>query len=270
MKCLMCSAEQRIKKFTYNGLDPYIDKIGVDFDLNWYECGICGVYFSKQYHNIDQVYEDELLYDACYDKHQILERFHKILALPKSNSDNYSRVNRCVEYFNQYRKLRGSHFDFYDVLDIGAGLGVFLNELKKDHRFKVKALELNKVAVYHIQENLNIKTYQNFMQQLDFDSAFDLITLNRVVEHIKTPIELMISAKKALKDNGLIYIELPDTLSFKLDGNSNEAFASGHYMVYGPQSIQYLFDKANIELYSINRVKEPSGKYTVYAFGGKE
>jgi SAM-dependent methyltransferase len=131
-------------------------------------------------------------------------------------------------------------------------------------------LELNKVAAYHIQENLNIKTYQNYMQQLDFDGAFDLITLNRVIEHIKTPIEVMTSAKKALKDNGLIYIELPDTLSFTLDGNSNEAFASGHYMVYGPQAIQYLFDKAEIELYAINRVREPSGKYTIYALGGKE
>jgi hypothetical protein len=80
----------------------------------------------------------------------------------------------------------------------------------------------------------------------------------------------MISARKALKDNGLIYIELPDTLSFILDGNSNEAFASGHYMVYSPQALQYLFDKAEIELYAIHRVKEPSGKYTVYALGGKE
>jgi SAM-dependent methyltransferase len=270
MKCLMCSAEQRIKKFTYNGLDPYMDKLGVDFDLNWYECGMCGVYFSKQYHNIDQVYEDELLYDASYDKLQIKERYQKILSLPKSNSDNYKRVNRCVEYFDLFRELRDSHSDLYDVLDIGAGLGVFLAELKKDPRFQVKALELNKVAAYHIQENLNIKTYQNFMQKLDFDGAFDLITLNRVVEHIKTPIEVMISAKKALKDNGLIYIELPDVLSFILDGDSNEAFASGHYMVYGPQSIQYLFDKAKIELYAINRVKEPSGKYTIYALGGKE
>ena len=270
MKCLMCSTDQRMKKFTYNGLDPYMDKLGVDFDLNWYECGKCGVYFSKQHHNIDQVYEDELLYDGSYDKHQIIERCNKILSLPKSNSDNYSRVNRCLEHFDQYRKLRDDHGDLYDVLDIGAGLGVFLEELKKDLRFQVNALELNKVAAYHIQENLNIKTYQNFMQQLDFDCAFDLITLNRVIEHIKTPIEVMISARKALKYNGLIYIELPDTLSFTLDGDSNEAFASGHYMVYGPRAIEYLFEKAEIELYAINRVKEPSGKYTLYALGGKE
>ena len=75
MKCLMCSVEQRVKKFTYNGMDPYMDKLAVLFDLDWYECSSCGVYFSKQYPNIDQVYEDEFLYDASYDKYQIKERF---------------------------------------------------------------------------------------------------------------------------------------------------------------------------------------------------
>ena len=270
MKCLMCSTEQKFKKFTYKGEDPYMKKLGVDFDLNWYECFSCGIYFSDQHKNIDKVYEDKSLYDGSYDKLQIKERFNKILSLPKYNSDNIKRVNRCIEYFDMFRESQNSTIDYYDLLDIGAGLGVFLAELKKDKRFRLNALELNEIAANHLMKDLKINTYQEYMQYLDFDGAFDLITLNRVLEHIKTPIEVLISVKKALKNNGIIYLELPDILSFSLDGDSNEAFASGHYMVYGSKSIQYLFNEADIELYSVNRVKEPSGKYTVYAFGGKK
>lgn len=270
MKCLLCGTENTNFKFNFTGNDIYLKKLNIiDFDLKWYECEECGVYFSKQHENIEKVYEDEALYDAAYDKNEIEIRFNKIMNLAENNSDNVKRVMRCKDYHKEFLKLFSITKDKYNLLDIGAGLGVFLARFM-DNNYKVHALELNKVAANHIKKVIpEIIVYQDFMQNINFDAEFDLITLNRVLEHIKTPIDVMKEVKKSLTSSGLVYLELPDTLSYDLDGSSNEAFSSGHYMVYNSKSINYIFNIIGLELMSLSRVKEPSGKYTVYAIGRK-
>jgi len=269
MNCLLCGSNNTKFKFIFTGEDIYLTKLDIeDFNLRWYECKECGVYFSKQYKNIEDIYDDSLLYDASYDEQQIKSRFDSIMNLDASVSDNIQRVKRCKEYHKKYLDIFSVHKEKYDVLDIGAGLGVFLAEYL-DEEYNGHALELNKIASQHIKNVLPIvKTYQDFMQNINFKSKFDLITLNRVLEHISEPVDVLTSVVKAMCTTGIVYLELPDTLSYRLSGDFNEAFSSGHYMVYNPESIYYLFKKVGLTLYRLERVKEPSGKYTIYAFGG--
>ncbi len=269
-KCLLCEYDNTHYIFTFSGNDVYLNKLGVcDFELKWYKCNNCGVFFSKQYKGIDRVYEDEMLYDAVYDKNSIKERYSKIINLSDSSSDNAKRVKRCKEYHLRLCELFNTKKDTYEVLDIGAGLGVFIAKFM-DSVYQCSALELNKVAVTHIAEVMPfITVYQDYMQNLDFNDTFDIITLNRVLEHIESPICVMSEVYKALKNNGMVYLELPDAISFYADGDSNEAFASGHYMVYDSSSVSYLFEKTGLKLMKLERLKEPSGKYTIYAIGIK-
>ena len=268
MKCLLCSSEDTDYRFTYNGYDPYISKLGVKFDLKWYECRECGVFFSKQYQEIECVYEDDELYDAVYDSSAILERYYKILSLSSNSSDNFSRIERWHKYAYQH-VAQDKKKQKYSVLDVGAGLGVFLKGLESDQSLILSAAEPNPVAVDHLINNVGVNVYNGYIQDLDLKEQFDFITLNRVLEHVSAPIEVMGSVRGLLNDSGLVYIELPDSDSYEKDGEGNEAFSSGHYMVYNQSSIEYLFENAGICLYEIKSVKEPSGKYTIYAFGGK-
>lgn len=269
-KCLLCGCDDTKYIFTFSGLDIYKKKLNVEgFELKWYGCQKCRVFFSRQYELIDKVYEDETLYDAAYDKNSIKERYSKIINLPDSSSDNAKRVKRCKEYHMQLCELFNTKKDTYEVLDIGAGLGVFIAKLM-DSVYQCSALELNKVAATHIAEAMpSVKVYQDYMQNLNFNNTFDVITLNRVLEHIESPIGVMSEVYTALKNNGMVYLELPDTISFYADGDSNEAFASGHYMVYNSSSVMYLLEKTGFKLMKLERLKEPSGKYTIYAIGIK-
>ena len=269
-KCLLCKSDKTKFKFTFDGLDIYLNKMGIsDFELNWYECDSCGVYFSEQYENIEKVYEDETLYDAAYDENEIKIRYEKIINLPEAGSDNAQRVKRCKEYHKGLCRLHGVQKNTYDVLDIGAGLGVFVAKFADEH-YICSALELNKVATAHIKSAMpSTIVYQDYTQNLNFQNAFDIITLNRVLEHIKTPINVLSDVYMALSENGMLYLELPDNFSFALDGSSNEAFSSGHYMVYNDSSIMYLFRQTGFRLMKLERLKEPSGKYTIYAIGIK-
>jgi len=269
MKCLLCNSLKIEYKFTYSGGDIYLKKLNVlNFDLKWYRCINCQVFFSRQYENIEKIYDDVSVYDANYDEKAIQERYEKIINLPEASSDNYARVVRCKGYHTSFVNMIGSKKTKYNVLDVGAGMGVFIKKFQ-DTDYELEALELNKVAVKHLKKVLQVNVHQEYMEELKFEDKFDLITLNRVLEHIERPIDVMNSVSKALKLNGLVYLELPDSLSFEIDGETNEAFSSGHYMVYNSASICYLFDKSGLELLKLSRVREPSGKYTIYAFGRK-
>jgi len=255
----------------FSGDDIYLKKLNVkDFDLKWYSCKDCGVYFSEQYEKIEDVYQDENLYDASFDKDLIKIRFDKIMNLEKRNSDNVKRVLRCKEYHKNYVNTFDIKKEEYNILDIGAGLGVFLANFL-DANYIGHALELNKIASNHILKVLpSVTVYQDFMQNLQIKNKFDLITLNRVLEHISSPIAVMTEVVNALLDNGLVYVELPDSLSYELNGESNEAFSSGHYMVYNSKSLNYIFTEVGLELMKLERLQEPSGKYTVYAIARKK
>lgn len=269
-QCLLCKSDRVDYIFTFSGKDAYLEKLDVtDFKLNWYKCNHCKVFFSTQYSNINKVYEDNSLYDAAYDKISIKERYTKIINLPDHSSDNAQRVRRCKEYHQHLVELFNIQSNSYHLLDIGAGLGVFISKFI-DQNYRCSALELNQVASNHIESVLpSVTVYQDYMQNLNFENMFDLITMNRVLEHIETPLDVMLEVYRALKPNGMIYLELPDTLSYYLDGDSNEAFTSGHYMVYSDSSIYFLFEQTGFKLMKLERIKEPSGKYTIYAIGIK-
>ena len=259
MNCLLCRLRKTRYVFTFAGKDIYKDKLNIKSDIAWYECDNCGVFFSKHYKHINRIYEDDTLYDGQYDRESIRQRYNKIMSLDDSVSDNAGRVRRVKDYHGRFA---GGGI----VLDVGAGLGVFLGKFL-DTRYQGEALETNSVAAEHLKQQLNIPVYQCLVQNFTgSDNRYDLITANRVIEHIERPIEVLMKIKHLLKKNGIFYIELPDTMGYEFVGNTEEGFASGHYMVYNCKSLLYLLNKAGLDVLALDRVKEPSGKFTVFAF----
>jgi SAM-dependent methyltransferase len=266
MKCLLCGSNDSKFLFNYKGRDLYLEKLKpVNFRLSWYACRNCGVFFSRQHRDIEKVYEDGRLYDAQYDEKGIKQRFQKIMRLRGYESDNSRRVKRIKSFHKRYISESGIRKAKFRVLDIGAGLGVFLAKFL-DNTYDGYALEVNKVAARHIRRELKIPVYRALVQDFKINRKFDLITLNKVIEHIKKPLGVLRAIKDMLSENGLSYLELPDTRSYESGGSASDAFASGHYMVYNPASVAYLVNKAGYEVLNINRIFEPSGKHTIYAF----
>ena len=266
MNCLLCGAARRKFVFNYEEKDIYLERLGTDnFRLKWFMCSNCGVYFSRQHRNIESIYADKDLYDAQYNLEGVRVRFDKIMRLRESNSDNTLRVKRIKDFYRRYAADFNIGSPPYRVLDIGAGLGVFLAKFL-DRNYLGTALEVNQVAARHLKERLSIPVYNCRVEDLTTRPTFDLITVNRVIEHIKRPIAVLRAAKKILKPRGIIYLELPDSISYELCGARCDAFASGHYMVYNPESLLYLLGKSGFEVLAMARLLEPSGKHTIYAF----
>ena len=68
----------------------------------------------------------------------------------------------------------------------------------------------------HAQEFVGVNAiHGDFMQDLDELKNYEIITFNKVLEHVTNPIEMLRKAKGLLALGGFVYIELPMALWLK-------------------------------------------------------
>ena len=265
VKCLICNSSDF--KFIANiSSKPEMEtEFGIpknDYDRNIYKCQICEVYFNMHNLILDNVYEEKYN-QATYNK-DLLGVFNKIRNLPEDGSDNKQRVKRVTKYLKDIMKIPSET----KVLDVGSGLCVFLAELK-EIGFRTYCIDPDPLSVKHALAHA--KVYGAFTGNLESfvsDIKFDLITLNKVLEHIINPVDVLNAAKKLLNNRGVIYLELPDGDTALKYGDiiNREEFYIEHHTVFNENSARLLAQKAGLKVLEIKSVHEPSDKYTLYAF----
>ena len=133
------------------------------------------------------------------------------------------------------------------LLDVGSGIGVFPFQMKK-HGWEIYGVEPDARTAKHLTDNVGICVYDNVASiEMDKNNYFDLITFNKVLEHVENPALILSSCLKFLKKNGFIYIELPDALASN-DGSEREEFFIEHYHVFSPSSVNMLCERAGLKV----------------------
>ena len=91
------------------------------------------------------------------------------------------------------------------LLDIGCSSGLFL-DLAKDIGYKTYGIELNKLEL-DIASSKGHTVLGLPVQDAQFDTSFDVITLWDVFEHIKNGIDHLKYLSSILSDNGLVFLQ---------------------------------------------------------------
>jgi 2-polyprenyl-3-methyl-5-hydroxy-6-metoxy-1,4-benzoquinol methylase len=230
------------------------------------QCLQCSVY-NNQHHLLD-----EDMYSGDYNASirqttslgSIQQRYEKVMNLPAGKSDNRQRVSRIAEYFTQTgRNLRDA-----DVLDVGSGTCVFLGALK-DQVHQTACIDPDPLAIEHAKKYVGVGVaHQGTLADFPLNHRFDLITFNKVLEHVKNPVEMFSKAADLLKDNGLIYVELPEGKRAVEKGiaTQRQEFFVEHYTIYHEDAYLALCEKAGYECTHLRVITEASGKLTIYGF----
>ncbi len=105
----------------------------------------------------------------------------------------------------------------------------------------------------------------------DFNTAenldlFDVITFNRVLEHVKDPVTMLRRGLRYLKPKGFIYVEVPDGEMAAEAGKEREEFFVDHLHVFSLSSLSLAALSAGFTITALGRAREPSGKYSLWAF----
>jgi SAM-dependent methyltransferase len=210
-------------------------------------------------------------YEVDFQNSSIAEKYAKVMALPPEKSDNAERVKRIHGFANEwFSKANVEKNSALNVLDIGAGTGVFLARFlqnAEDFRWKAFAVESDPMACEHLR---SLDKFDVIEGQFPTDfklGKFDLCTLNKVVEHIGDPLFFMEKIKDVLNpERGVLYIEVPDKLTINFRPPEDNILGALYRHLYDPKSLAFLLQKAGFETISIMRFFEPSGKISVAAF----
>mgnify|MGYP001292181647 CR=1 FL=1 len=266
MKCSFCKNDNFKIAFKYTSPikgEVKINLKGKPYRRHYLLCNFCGHFLSKYEFSLKNLYSEEYMENTYGER--ISKTFNKIINLPKRKSDNVQRIKRIEKFVK--KKVDKKKIN---LLDIGSGLGVFPYSVKKIG-WKCCALDPDKRAVKHINKNLGIKAlHKDFLKVKKIEkNNFDVITLNKVLEHVEKPIIMLKKANKFLNNNGLIYIEVPDGTEAAKIGKTREEFGVDHIHVFSMRSLSLMIKNAGFNILKIERIREPSTKYTLFAFISK-
>ena len=243
-------------------------KSEVNFKLNgkylrrYYECKICNHHISDHKYNLSSLYSGDYV-KATYGNYEDLKlRYKKINNLKPIKSDNFNRCLRIRSFFKKINKT-------FKTLDIGSGLGIFPKKLKSKKFNDITLIETDKIYINFLKNYLNFK--KTFKKQSNLkNKKFDFITLNKVLEHIVNPSLFLKKYLNNLKKNGYIYIELPN-IDAREDhiGYDREEFFIEHHHVFSKISLILMLTKLNLKILKVEKIQEPSSKYTLFCFAQK-
>jgi 2-polyprenyl-3-methyl-5-hydroxy-6-metoxy-1,4-benzoquinol methylase len=124
----------------------------------------------------------------------------------------YHKVRNIM--LDRKRKLINRETFGKDLLDIGCGTGYF-PKFMKDKGFRVTGIELDEGARNFARENFGIEVFHpEEMLNTAINEKFDVITLWHVLEHLHDPDRYLQWITKALKEEGILIIALPNNDSY--------------------------------------------------------
>ncbi|MCH8331303.1 MAG: class I SAM-dependent methyltransferase [Bacteroidetes bacterium] len=225
-------------------------------------CNNCQAYNNFHPYQFDEIYDGQ--YNESTYTNKILDNYNRVMNLDEGQSDNRLRVQRIAENWTaKDRKLEGAK-----VLDVGSGLCVFLGEFMK-YGIEAYCVDPDPVSIDHAKKNVGVKeAYQGYIADIGFEQKFDIITFNKVLEHVVNPVEILSNSSEYLAENGMIYVELPDGEN-ALNNEPlevREEFFIEHYTVFSLDSLKIYIEASGLELTKSEAIYEPSTKYTVYGF----
>lgn len=167
-----------------------------------WQCGNCSLRFTQDA-------PDENTIGAYYQSSEYISHSNTSKGLINKLYQKIRNhtLNQKTKLVINYTRPKGR------ILDIGAGIGAFLNAIK-EKGWEVAGIEPDEGARDQAKKLFHIDLAEtNALEQLP-ENSFDVITLWHVLEHIHQLHTYIEKLKKLLKQSGKIFIAVPNYQSF--------------------------------------------------------
>ena len=224
-------------------------------------CHLCGHWFGSHSLDLSDLYSEKYVESTYGD--ELARTFERIIALPDEHSDNSGRSKRIHKYAREYLPLSQAP----SLLDVGSGLGVFPWAMK-EKGWICTALDPSPQSCEHIRSKVGIEVIEGDFFSLDLEAVgqFDVVTFNKVLEHVENPCEMLRLALPLVKPGGFVYIEVPDASTAALHGPSREEFFIEHHHGFSMASLCLTIERAGLHLGLARRLVDPSSKFTLESY----
>lgn len=215
LNCIICNSKELkpLKGFENKGL---------------IKCRNCSFVFMEQIPTLEEL-------QAHYGKYSEFS-YHDDYYLSPITVISY---NLLLDEFEKYRKIN-------KILDVGCGVGFFLNEAKK-RGWEVYGTEYSKTALERCRKNgIDMKEGELDYTQFDEKIEFDVITSFEVIEHLNQPNKEIVNVHKLLRKGGLFYCTTPNfnsIMRYYLKDKYNIIDYPEHLSYYTKKTLSNLLNK---------------------------
>jgi len=178
----------------------------------------------------------------------------------KKHGPDLTKESSCQEVFDTYFPFQEPIIKCMGnllkpetkVLDVGCSTGHFLAAIQGLVDTRV-GVELSQDEVNYCQKTHNFPVYGEAIETVNIpEGPFDLVTSFQVVEHVDNPITFLQNLGKHLKDDGYLYIELPnldDALLalYDIPEYADFYYREPHLSYFSKKTLADLADKAGFE-----------------------
>jgi SAM-dependent methyltransferase len=114
-----------------------------------------------------------------------------------------SQETHRVRFFRRFKKTGR-------ILDIGCGMGYFLHACRL-RGYEVEGMDISDDSADYVRSVLQIKVRTGKAETLEYEAgSFDIITMWHSLEHMPAPRVYLCKARKWLKPDGLLVIDVPN------------------------------------------------------------
>jgi 2-polyprenyl-3-methyl-5-hydroxy-6-metoxy-1,4-benzoquinol methylase len=180
---------------------------------------------------------------------QVWRNFERMEAHMLANRDVYSSGMKC--------------------LDLGSGSGEFMF-LANAIGMQTQGVEPNEGYANYCRTKLALSVANQTLEETEFAPAnFDLVRLSHVLEHMRDPVRSLKVLHGWLKDDGILYIEVPDIEAEAARKMHGKMFHFGHLYNFNPVTLRLAASLAGFEELpkTATRLAKTTGAFFVKAKG---
>ncbi len=208
--CLVCGSTELSKELT---CQDFVAS-GESFDLK--RCKQCSFLFTNPRPTVSEIgpYYQSDRYVSHAGNKQKFSFIYKIYDIVRDFS-----INRKLSLIKKYHRSG-------KLMDLGCGLGYFLNGVKKDRTFDAVGVDVSEDAITYVKNRFGIAVKKESELDALPEGSFDVITQWHVLEHVHLLNERMVQLKKLLHPDGTLFIAVPNSASW--DANHYKSFWDGY------------------------------------------
>jgi 2-polyprenyl-3-methyl-5-hydroxy-6-metoxy-1,4-benzoquinol methylase len=233
--CLVCGSTLLSKELTCKDFVA----TGESFDLH--RCNNCSFLFTNPRPRAIEIglyYQSDRYVSHAGDK-QNLSFMYKVYDVVRDYS------------IKQKLKLIKSYHPNGKLMDLGCGLGYFLNGVVKDKTFDALGVDVSTEAIDYVKQKFGYAVLGEDKLDTIEKHSFDVITQWHVLEHVHLLNERMQQLKRMLKPNGTLFIAVPNSNSW--DAKHYREFWDGydvprHLYHFNQKSFGLLMQKHGFEV----------------------
>lgn len=228
------------KDFEYNVSDQ-------EFVFN--QCCRCGVYYLSPRPIVEELPK---LYDSNYEPYN----FDKLPFIIK-----YVRNKTLID---KIKLLKGYIKSGAKILDVGCGSGEFLFQIMKqtDKLWVLAGNDISNQTLANLSDK-GIEVFPGRFEEVSIQSdSICAITMLQVLEHFEKPSDVIKTAYRVLKPNGIVIIETPsfdglDARIFKRRYWGGYHFPR-HWTIFNENSIKRMLEASGFQIVKISYLPSPA------------